>query len=79
MTIGYNEADGKLSELLDRVETGEVITITRNGHPIAKLISTGPQADNDLARRIEEFRALRKKGPRVSLEELMEWKNEGRR
>jgi prevent-host-death family protein len=36
--IGAFEARNKLSALLDRVELGEVIVITRRGKPIAKLL-----------------------------------------
>jgi prevent-host-death family protein len=38
MEIGAFEAKNKLSALLDRVELGEVIVITRHGKPIAKLV-----------------------------------------
>ncbi|MBY0336638.1 MAG: type II toxin-antitoxin system prevent-host-death family antitoxin [Acetobacteraceae bacterium] len=31
-------AKAKLSELLDRVEAGEEVTITRRGKPVAKLV-----------------------------------------
>lgn len=37
-TVGLYEAKTHFSELVDRVEKGEVITITRHGTPIAKLV-----------------------------------------
>jgi prevent-host-death family protein len=37
-TIGAFEAKTKLSELLDRVEQGEEIVITRRGKPAARLV-----------------------------------------
>ena len=37
--IGTFEAKNKLSELLDRVEAGEEITITRHGKPVARLVA----------------------------------------
>lgn len=37
-TIGAFEAKTKLSELLDRVERGEEIVITRHGKPAARLV-----------------------------------------
>lgn len=37
MTIGLAEAKAKLSELIDRIETGETIIISRNGAPIAEM------------------------------------------
>jgi prevent-host-death family protein len=36
--IGAFEAKNKLSALLDKVERGEEIVITRRGHAIAKLV-----------------------------------------
>ena len=36
-TFGLAEAKARLSELLDRVEAGESIEITRRGKPVARL------------------------------------------
>ena len=63
-TIGAFEAKTHLSELLQRAERGEEITITRHGRPVARLV---PIADAQAelaarqARAVEGFRALRKK------------------
>jgi prevent-host-death family protein len=43
-TIGVFTAKTHLSELLDRVERGEEIIITRRGRPIARL---GPAGSSD--------------------------------
>ena len=37
-TVGAYEAKTNLSKLLERVEAGEEITITKHGAPIAKLV-----------------------------------------
>jgi prevent-host-death family protein len=37
-TVGAFEAKTKLSELLDRVQRGEEIVITRHGKPAARLV-----------------------------------------
>lgn len=44
-TFNVHEAKSRLSELLQRVEEGEVILLARGGKPIAKLskISPGPR------------------------------------
>lgn len=43
MQIGTFEAKNKLSSLLDRVENGEVIEITRRGKTVAELrAASGP-------------------------------------
>jgi prevent-host-death family protein len=36
--IGVREAKARLSELLERVEGGEVLTLTRHGKPVARLV-----------------------------------------
>ena len=38
ITVGSFEAKTKLAELLDKVEAGETVTITRRGKPVAKLV-----------------------------------------
>jgi prevent-host-death family protein len=45
MEIGAFEAKNKLGMLLDRVEMGEEITITRHGKPVARLISDRTRID----------------------------------
>jgi len=42
MGIGAFEAKNRLGALLDAAERGEVITITRHGRPVARLV---PAAD----------------------------------
>ena len=38
VSVGAYDAKTRLSELLDRVEKGEQIVITRHGKPVARLI-----------------------------------------
>jgi prevent-host-death family protein len=49
--VGAFEAKNRLGSLLDRVEQGEEIVITRRGKPVAKLVPTGPGFDRAKARR----------------------------
>ena len=48
--IGAFEAKNKLSELLDRVERGEEVTITRRGKAVAKLVPADNIRDRAKAR-----------------------------
>jgi prevent-host-death family protein len=48
--VGAFEAKNKLSALLDRVEKGEEIVITRHGRPVAKLVPTSGGVDRSQAR-----------------------------
>ena len=36
--VGIYEAKSRLSELVERAETGREVTITRHGKPVAKLV-----------------------------------------
>lgn len=36
--VGICEAKSRLSELVERAETGREVTITRHGKPVAKLV-----------------------------------------
>jgi prevent-host-death family protein len=49
--IGAFEAKNRLAALLDRVELGEDIVITRRGKPVAKLVPAGLGFDRAKARR----------------------------
>ena len=48
--IGAFEAKNKLAALLDRVEGGEEIVITRHGRPVARLVPNLGSADRLQAR-----------------------------
>ena len=50
MEIGAFEAKNKLGMLLDRVEYGEEIVITRHGKPIARLVPNTTRIDKLQAR-----------------------------
>jgi prevent-host-death family protein len=41
--VGSYEAKTHLAQLLEDVERGETITITRHGHPVARLVPARPQ------------------------------------
>ena len=49
--IGWFDAKDRLSELVDKVERGEEIIITRCGRPVAKLGPLAPTHDVEHARR----------------------------
>jgi prevent-host-death family protein len=61
-TVGAYEAKTHLSQLLDRVEKGESLTITRNGKPVARLVPAAPAAAAGGSESVvERFRAFREK------------------
>ncbi|MFM8896527.1 MAG: type II toxin-antitoxin system Phd/YefM family antitoxin [Actinomycetales bacterium] len=77
ITVGVFEAKTRLSELLDSVQGGEEVVITKRGQPIACL----RRVDNPVERAQQALDALRAIGTRArpgteSIRELIE---EGRR
>lgn len=48
--VGAFEAKNKLGTLLDWVEAGEEVLITRRGKPVARLVSAEPVFDREKAR-----------------------------
>lgn len=75
-TVGIYEAKNKLSELLDRVEAGEIIAVTRHGKKIALITPINeqrPSARQAIAR-IRELRV----GSRLNGLKVKELRDEGR-
>lgn len=79
--VGAFEAKNKLSELLDLAERGEEIVITRRGKEVARLVPPKGQHSVEEARAaMERLRARAKaRGLKISIEELLQYRDEGRR
>jgi len=79
--VGAFEAKNKLGQLLDQVERGEEITITRHGKEIARLVPVKPGFNREEARaavrRIRE-RAQKSKLGRFNWSEWKGYRDEGR-
>jgi prevent-host-death family protein len=77
-SVGAYEAKTHLPRLLDEVEKGERITITKHGRPVAVLVPPDAVQRTDREALIEEFREFRKRHPLngVTIRELIE---DGRR
>ena len=78
-TVGAYEAKTHLSELLEKVEAGEEIVITRHGAPVAKLVPVKKEASAE--ERAAAIKRIQKLGTRLSLAGLKvkELITEGRR
>ncbi|MEF8714998.1 MAG: type II toxin-antitoxin system prevent-host-death family antitoxin [Accumulibacter sp.] len=46
-TVAVFEAKNRLSELLNAVERGEEVTITRHGNPVARIVSVNAATSTD--------------------------------
>jgi prevent-host-death family protein len=77
------EAKTNLSSLVEEVEKGGEVVITRHGKPVARLVrAEDPFTPEKIAERrkaMAELREMaRKRGLRVSQEEIKSWIEEGR-
>ena len=84
-TLGVFDAKSRFSELIDRAERGEEIIVTRHGKPVARVAPLVPASRTsaefqDLMATASELRErIRRETGTVSREEIIAWKNEGRR
>jgi prevent-host-death family protein len=60
-SIGAFEAKTHFSALLEKVEKGEQVIITKHGHPVAKLVPTGGSDREQSKQTIERIKAFSKK------------------
>jgi prevent-host-death family protein len=63
VTVGISEAESELPNLLERVAHGELITITKQGVPIAQIVPVPDQSRGNLLQVIQELKAFRKGNP----------------
>ena len=70
-SYGVAEAKNKFTHLLDRVEAGESITITRHGRPIAQLNATPPERPHrsldDRIAALDELQRVRDSQPPIDI------------
>lgn len=76
--VGSFEAKNKLSALLDQVEHGTEIVITRHGKAVARLVPAGPGFDRDKARRAAAGLREASKGVTLRGLKIKDLVNEGR-
>ena len=77
LTVKIGEAKTRLSELLAKVESGDEVIIARGADPIARLTRI-PRAE-DFAALVAEVKAARAGRVKTPPEELLAWRDEGRR
>ena len=77
--IGAFEAKTHLSRLLDEAEKGEVITITKRGRPVARLVPPATPDRERASRAVSNLRALRRQiGWSGTVEEILALRDAGR-
>lgn len=78
--IGAFEAKNTLGSLLDEVERGGEVVITRRGKRVARLVPELPVKDPAAARAaMERIRARLRGAAPLTIEEIIQFRDEGRR
>jgi prevent-host-death family protein len=77
--VQASEAKTHLPKLLDAVERGEVIVITRHGRPIARIVPEQQLRRKEIEQAIANIRALGSRLGPVSVEEILSARDEGRK
>lgn len=76
------DAKNRLGRLLDRVEAGEELVITRHGEPVARLVPVDKRTDSQVNLALETFRRVRESIARgkgkISRGDIRRWRDEGR-
>ena len=77
--IQASEAKTHLPQLLDDVERGETLIITRHGRPIARIVPDVDRRQQEIDKALAGIRELRKRTGRITLKQLLSARDEGRR
>ena len=77
--IQASEAKVHLPQLLDDVERGETLIITRHGRANARLVPEGAQRRDEIDSAIETIERLRRRTGKITVTELLSARDEGRK
>ena len=72
-----SEAKAKWAELLDQVERGHTVRITRRGKTIARLVPEADRRAAEIAEAIRDLKALSQTFGKAPLEEVLASRHEG--
>lgn len=81
--VGMFEAKTNLSALVEEVEKGGAVVITRHGKPVARLVRAEPElSEKEIAKRGEAIEGLRRLSREINIkatpDEIKTWIKEGR-
>ncbi|MHB8303988.1 MAG: type II toxin-antitoxin system Phd/YefM family antitoxin [Acidobacteriaceae bacterium] len=77
--IQASDAKTHLPQLLDEVERGETLLITRHGRSIARIVPEPDQRRSQVIEAVERLQARRRRMSSIGAEELLAARNEGRK
>jgi prevent-host-death family protein len=77
--IQASEAKVHLPQLLDEVERGATLIITRHGRSIARIVPETDQRQEEIDKALADIRDLRQRTGRITVGDLLSARDEGRR
>jgi prevent-host-death family protein len=77
--VQASEAKTHLPRLLDDVERGETIIITRHGRAIARIVPEASQRRREIDEAIDDITELAKQSRKVTVDEILSLIREGRK
>jgi len=77
--IQASEAKTHLPQLLDDVERGETVVITRHGRPIARLVPETDRRQAEIDEAVTSLQARRHGATSITVDEILSARNEGRK
>lgn len=75
--VQASDAKAHLPSLLDEVERGETLIITRHGKPIARLVPEAHRRQAEIDKAIEGIKALRQHTGKITLDDILSARHEG--
>lgn len=77
--IQASDAKARLPQLLDDVERGETLVITRHGRAIARIVPEVNRRQEEVDRALASIHELRKRTRKLSLKQILSARDEGRK
>ena len=77
--VQASEAKTHLPRLLDDVERGETILITRHGHPITRLVPERHRREAEAGKAIDRIQQRRLAAKPTTAQDILDWRQEGHR
>ena len=75
--IQASDAKTHLPQLLDDVERGETIIITRHGRPIARIVPESHLRQQEIDKAIEDLKELGKRTGKITVKEILSLRHRG--
>jgi len=75
--IQASDARARLLQILDEVERGETVIITRRGRAIARLVPERQRRQEQIDKAIETLKSLGRRTGRITIDELLSARHAG--